>query len=133
MPDYVVVAGEHRWRVPLSRIAQDTLRRPLRHVVDQPPAQWPHRGRMDFGRLETLVEVFAEAEQADRAVVFVTRREASTLLAWTQHQLQVHRDRGTDLGSAEGVIWRLEYMLGLRSDMPGQERGQPILAPRIPA
>lgn len=133
MSDFVVVAGEHRYRVPVSRRGQDELRRPLRHVVDEDPARWPHRGRLDFGRLETLLERFADAEEANRSALFVTRREASTLLAWAEHQLEVHRARGADLGTAEGLIPRLSYMLGLRNTLPGQEPGQPITTPRIPA
>lgn len=122
--------GEHRYRVPMSRVLQAAVRRPLSALADQPAAEWPHRGRLDFGRLETLLEQLEEAEVADRSAVFVTRREASTLLAWVQHRHQLARD-AEGMGSAEALMARLEFMLGLRADIPGQVPGVPVGVERM--
>lgn len=132
-PGQVRPPGVHRYRIGMSKAAQDALRRPLWHAVEPGPDLWGHAGRLDYGRLETLLERFQESEVDGRSAVMLDRREASTLLAWIQLQVRGWDERGADYpGSVSAVVPRLEYMLGLRREIPGRERGAPELTQRFP-
>lgn len=130
-PSGPVARGEHRYRVPVSALAQDSLRRPLWHVIDGGADECRHRGRMEYVRLETLLDRFLEAEIEGRNALMLTQREASTLLAWSQLQVRVHEERGTEIpGAVTPLVARLEYMLGLRGSLPGQVQGASETTPR---
>lgn len=112
---------EPRYRFPMPLRLEVWLLRRLRHVIDNGPSAWSRKGRLEYSRLESLAEVLEEAVARSSRNPHLSRREASTLLAWMEHLEPAYE---ADTSDSKPCVWespvhRLEYMLGLRQTLPG--------------
>jgi hypothetical protein len=118
--------GEKRYPCPMPMRLQVWLARPLRHVVDRGPAEWGMRGRLEYARLETLLEALEEHIAGNVRYCRYTLRELSTFVAWARYVEQKADARGAPVPSTiVPVLARAEYAVGLRATpevRPGEER-----------
>lgn len=119
LPDRMTLDGV-LYTVTMSRSAFHWLvRGVLTPILDAGPRAWPHGGRLDFGRLETLARRCRHVEVRQRGrVTRWTSKDARTVLALLEAAGEgvVARKPPASAGALGQV---LRYQVGDLRDLPG--------------